>query len=103
MPDLVIVACRPKPGCEAALARLARDHHPRLAALGLVTDRAPVLMRAADGRLGEVFEWKDGATERAHDMPEVQALWVEYAEVCTYRPIAELDEATSLFATFAPL
>ena len=55
---------------------------------------APVLMRAADGTLVEVFEWKDGATERAHGMPEVQALWADYAEVCTYRPIAELDATT---------
>lgn len=103
MPDIVIVAYKPKPGQAEALARLAASHHPRLAALGLVTDRAPVLGRAGDGTIVEVFEWRDGATERAHEMAAVQEIWAEYSALCEYVPLASLSEAGDLFATFAPL
>lgn len=103
MPEIVIVAYRPKPGRGEALERLAWDHHPRLAALGLVTERAPVLMRGGDGTVVEVFEWRDGASARAHEMPEVQALWEEFAALCDYVPLAELPEGGDMFATFTPL
>ena len=103
MPEIVIIACRPQPGREEDLLRLARDHHPRLAALGLVTDRAPVLMQAAAGTVVEVVEWQDGAVSSAHEMVEVQALWAEFAEVCDYLPLADLPEAGELFAAFEPL
>jgi hypothetical protein len=100
---VVVVAYRPKPGCDQALLELARDHVPLLRRLGLATDRAPVLMRAADGTLLEVFEWQDGAIERAHAMPEIQALWGRYAAVCDYRPLNSLPEAASQCAGFTPV
>ena len=50
MADMVIVAYRPKPGCEAALADHLADHVPFLRSLGLATDRPAGLMRAAIGR-----------------------------------------------------
>ena len=103
MGDLVIVAYRPKPGSGPALEALVRDHVPRLRRLGLVTDRAPVIARAGDGSVVEVFEWREGAVDRAHGLPEVHALWGEFAEVCDYAPLRDLAEAADLFATFAPL
>ena len=103
MPEIVIVACRPKPGHEDDLVRLARGHHARLAELGLVTDRAPVLMQATDGTVVEVFEWQDGAVSWAHGMVEIQALWAEYAAISDYVPLAELPETEDLFAAFTPL
>ena len=103
MGDLVIVAYRPKPGSGAALEALVRDHVPRLRRLGLATDRTPVFARARDGTLVEVFEWREGAVDRAHGMPEIHAMWGEFAEVCDYLPLRDLAEAADLFATFAPL
>ncbi len=103
MGDIVIVAYRPKPGCEAALAALATTHLPILRRLGFVTDRPEILMRGENGVVVEVFEWKQGATARAHAHPEVLALWERYAAVCDYVPLSTLPEAASLFATFAPL
>lgn len=104
MGRIVIVAYRPKPGREAALEALMRRHYERLHHEGLVTDRTPVLMRAGDGTIVEVFEWRSKeAMERAHDNPRVQKMWAEYGETCEYVPLAEVPETRQLFAEFAPL
>ncbi len=104
MGRIVIVAYRPKSGQEAALESLMRRHHARLLAHGLVTDRVPTLMRAADGTIVEVFEWMSAAAiAAAHDNEAVQGMWGEYAAVCDYVPLAELPEAQALFAEFDPL
>ncbi|MCQ8279417.1 hypothetical protein NFI95_13305 [Acetobacteraceae bacterium KSS8] len=100
---IVIVAYRPKPGCDAALVALAREHLPILRERGLATDRPEVLMRAADGTIVEVFEWAPGAIERAHADVAVQALWARYAAVCDYVPLNTLAETSELFAGFTPL
>ena len=103
MADVVIVAYRPEPGCEAALLDLARDHVPHLRRLGLATARPSLVLQAQDGVLVEVFEWKPGAMDAAHAHPEVLALWERYAAVCDHVPLATLAEATALFARFAPI
>lgn len=104
MGRIVIAAYRPRPGRENALVELAHHHHARLRAEGLVTERLPVLMLARDGTVVEVFEWLSAdAIAAAHDNRAVQQMWDEYAEVCDYVPLAELAEATQLFAEFEPL
>ena len=103
MGEVVIVAYRPRPGRDAALEALTREHIPYLRELGLVTERAPIAMRNAQGVVVEVFEWRDGAVEAAHADPKVHALWARYAEVCDYVPLRELPEAAELFATFQPI
>ena len=103
MGDMVIVSYRPKPGREADLLALTREHVPILRALGLATDRPTLAMRSKSGAIVEVFEWKDGAIASAHQNPEVQAMWTRYAEVCDYAPLNTLAEATELFATFEPI
>jgi hypothetical protein len=101
---LVIACYRPKAGCESALDALMVTHVDRLRAAGLVTDRESVLMRAADGTVVEVFEWRSTeAIEAAHSHPAVLAMWEEYAAVCEYVPIAEVPEAAELFSGFAPI
>jgi len=54
----VIVAYRPKPGKEDGLLELVRSRVPTLRQEGLVSDRAPTIMRAGDGTIIEVSEWK---------------------------------------------
>jgi hypothetical protein len=49
MGDVVIVAYRPKPGREAELLELTRDHVPFLRRLGLATDRPTTVMQNRDG------------------------------------------------------
>ncbi|MEE4192740.1 MAG: hypothetical protein V2I66_14260 [Halieaceae bacterium] len=104
MGRIVIVAYRPKSGREADLEALVRAHVPKLQALGLATQRTPVVMRAADGTTVEVFEWSSpGAIEQAHANAEVQAMWADFAEACDYLPIAEVPEAARLFSEFEAL
>ena len=70
----VIVAYRPKPGKEAELLALVRARVPTLRQEGLVTERAPVIMRAKDGTLLEVSEWKSrAAIEAAHQNPNAHS------------------------------
>jgi hypothetical protein len=101
MGQFVIAAYRPKPGKEQQLLQLVRDHLPILRSQGLVTDRPPYVMRAADGTLVEVFEWKSAeAVQAAHSNPAVGALWARFAEVCDYQPLNTLVECQQLFAEF---
>ncbi|HTC27103.1 MAG TPA: hypothetical protein VK725_08515 [Dyella sp.] len=97
---MVIVAYRPKPGYEAELDVLVREHVPCLKALGLVTDRPAQAMRAKDGTVVEVFEWQDGAIEAAHSSPRVVELWERFGNACDYVPLRELPEAEAMFADF---
>jgi len=101
---LVIVAYRPKPGKEQRLLELTREHVPILRKLGLATDRPPYAMRAADGTVIEVFEWKSSeALASAHANPVVQGMWAKYGEACDIVKLADLKECSDLFAGFEPL
>lgn len=100
---VVVVAYKPKPGKEAELLQLTREHVPLLRAEGLATDRPVVAARAADGTVVEVFEWAAGGVEKAHSNPTVLALWKRYADACEIVPLATLGESSSMFASFTPL
>ncbi len=98
--QVVIVAYKPKPGKEADLMQLTREHLPILRAEGLVTDMQATVLLAADGIVIEVFEWAPGGTERAHQNPAVLALWKRYFEACDMVKLCDLAEATQMFASF---
>jgi quinol monooxygenase YgiN len=104
MGQMVIVVYRPKPGREGDLLELVRGHVRALRAEGMATERPPLVMRAADGALVEVFEWTSAeAVEAAHHNPNVQAMWGRFAEVCDYETLANLPEAQRLFSPFEPV
>lgn len=98
---IVIVAYKPHKGQEAKLKELLDIHVPLLRTEGLATDRAPILTTAKDGTIIEIFGWKSKqAIEQAHFNPAVQKLWEDFAEICQYIPISELEEAQQLFSEF---
>ncbi|MBW8745980.1 MAG: hypothetical protein JF584_00250 [Acidobacteria bacterium] len=101
--SIVIVAYRPRPGKEAELLQLTREHLPLLRAEGLATSREFIACRAADGTVVEVFEWEEGGIEKAHNNPKVKALWDRYFAACEIIPLSQLPEAAQMFAGFAPL
>ncbi len=102
MSRTVIVAYKPKPGKEKQLDRLMKDHVPRLRKEGLATDRQSILMKAKDGTVVEVFEWKSKeAIESAHTNQAVLKMWEEFADVCEFVPVATLEEASEMFSEFA--
>jgi hypothetical protein len=101
MGRFVVVAYKPKIGRESALAAAVERHLRVLREEGLATEREAYVMRAADGTMVEVFEWRSAeAIQQAHGNPAVQALWGEFAEVCDYLPLASVPEARALFAEF---
>ena len=100
----VIVAYRPKPGEEAALLALVHARVPTLRQEGLVTERAPVIMRAKDGTIIEVSEWKSReAIDAAHQNPNVLAMWNKFFAICDCVPLNTLAEAKEMFAGFEPV
>jgi hypothetical protein len=101
----ISIACyRPRPGSEEALLELVRNHLPPLRALGLVTERLPIVMRTADGTIVEVFEWvSQEAIRGAHDNPVVLNLWKRFEAVCWYETPSNLAEFQNMFAHFTPI
>jgi hypothetical protein len=101
MGRFVIVAYRPKPGRERDLDAVVAKHLRVLAAEKLVSDRSAYVMRAVDGTVVEVFEWRSAeAIQQAHANPAVQALWGEFGVVCDYVPLSTLAESHQMFAEF---
>ena len=101
----ISVACyKPRPGCEEALLEMVRNHLPPLRAEGLVTDRLPIVMRAKDGTIVEVFEWvSQEAIDRAHKNPVVLDLWKRFEAVCWYETPSNLKEFQNMFSPFEPI
>lgn len=100
---LSIVAYRPKPGKEADLLALTREHVPYLRSLELVTSHPHFAAQAADGTVVEIFEWAEGGQAQAHGHPGVADLWARYSEACEFVPLNTLAEAGEMFANFVPL
>jgi quinol monooxygenase YgiN len=105
MPGIVcIVAYRPKSGQETELLDLVRGRIPILRQEGLVTDRVPVIVRAKDGTIVEVSEWKSQqAIEEAHKNPRVLAMWDKFFAVCDCVPLKTVPETETMFAGFEPI
>jgi quinol monooxygenase YgiN len=101
---IVIVAYRPKPGKEKELLELVRSRVPTLCNESLVTDREATIMRARDGTIIEVSEWKSHeAIDAAHKNPNVLAMWNKFFAICDCIPLRTLAEAEEMFAGFEPL
>lgn len=101
MGRFVVVAYAPKPGKSGQLLAAVRKHLDVLRAENLVTDRPAYVMRAADGTIIEVFEWRSAeAIAKAHSLPAVQALWGEFGAACVYRPLSGIAECQQMFAEF---
>lgn len=104
MGKFVIVAYRPRPGKEQELLQLTREHLPILRSQGLATDRPSYVMKAADGTIIEVFEWKSAeAIAAAHQNPVWQAMCARYSAACEYISLESLSESKNMFAEFDPV
>ncbi len=101
MGRFVIVAYTPKANQEARLLEAVKKHLVVLGAEGLITDKPAYVMRATNGTILEVFEWKSAeAIRQAHQLPSVQALWGEFAAVCDYKKLSDISETQQMFAEF---
>ena len=101
MGRFVIVAYKPKMGKDEQLLSAVKNHLQVLRAEQLVTDKPAYVMRAEDGTIVEVFEWKSAESiQQAHSNPSVQALWSDFGAACDYVPLNTLSEAQQMFAEF---
>jgi quinol monooxygenase YgiN len=101
MGRFVIVSHTPKPGQDEQLLAAVRKHLEVLREQQLVTEHPASVMRASDGTIVEVFEWRSSeAIQAAHGNPAVHALWKEFGAACDYTPLARLKEAQQMFAEF---
>jgi len=104
MGRITIAVYRPIAGKEAELLELIDSHMPILKQEGLITDRKPYVMKAADGTIVEIFEWKSpAAIEAAHKNPQVAKLWERFGAVCEYLPPVKVTEFNNLFSEFEPI
>jgi hypothetical protein len=93
-----IVTYVPKKGKEAELLALVKQHEPALRKVGLVTSEPFRVWKAYDIRKGreqfiEYFVWKDGkASDVAHQLPEVMAVWEPMGPVLEELMICEVEE-----------
>jgi hypothetical protein len=90
MAETVICHYRVAAGNEARFEALLTDHWPTLERLGLVTATPPQHFRGAEQDNGqpiyyEIFEWREGAVDRAHEHPEVMAIWEPMDALCEDR------------------
>lgn len=78
-PETVLCTYRVARGQEAAFVALLERHWPALHELGLTTEEPAVVYRGTDEEGGtffvELFTWKPGAVGRAHEHPDVLAIW----------------------------
>jgi hypothetical protein len=101
MGRFAIVAYTPKAGKAQQLLIAVGRHLQVLRTEQLVSDKPAYVMRAADGTIVEVFEWRSAeAIHQAHSNPNVQALWAEFGDACEYTPLTNLAEAQQMFAEF---
>jgi hypothetical protein len=104
MGSFVICAFRPKAGMEQGLLEVVRDHMPTLRTQDLITDRSAYVMRASDGTILEIFEWKSAEhTRQAHENPVVRKLWKRFEEVCDYISLRDVPGTDGPFPHFEPI
>lgn len=97
-----VIACfKPKPGKEALLMEAVEEHLPVLRKENLVTGKENYVMKAKDGSIIEVFEWKSAkAIEDAHNNEQVLKLWKKFEESCEYIPYGIIPESQQMFPEF---
>jgi hypothetical protein len=72
-----------------------------------VSDRAAIIMRARDGTIIEVSEWKSHeAIDAVHKNPNVLAMWNKFFAICDCVPLKTLTSKPVIFCnafdSFAP-
>jgi quinol monooxygenase YgiN len=103
-PQIAFALYRPRRGKDAALRKLIARHVPTLRRLELITDRVPIRARAGNGTYLEIFEWRSEAmVNKAHQHPEVAAIWEAMEEIADMPALDSLPEAKGTFPHFEPV
>jgi hypothetical protein len=104
MGRISIAIYRPKKGKEKDLLKLIDEHLPILQTQNLVTNRKPIVMKAQDQSIIEIFEWASAeAITAAHTNPVVGKLWERFGEVCDFEIPINVKEFQNMFSEFEPV
>jgi hypothetical protein len=81
---------RVKPGSEAGFKKLLARHWPTLCRVGLAADIPSTIYEGSEGDDAPIFvellHWKNaGGADRAHELPEVMAVWEPMGKLCESR------------------
>jgi hypothetical protein len=81
---------RVKPGSETAFKKLLAKHWPTLRRVGLAADKPSKIYQGSEGDEQPIFvellNWKDeNGAERAHELPDVMAVWEPMGKLCEER------------------
>src|SRR4051812_2995956 len=94
MKDLtVFVLYKAKPGMQEKLRAKLGEHAPVLRYKHLLSPRPELIIDLGEGCYMEIVEWADqAAAQRAHDIPEVQAIWGAFGEIADFISFSELPK-----------
>lgn len=85
--ETVVCTYQVRAGSEDDFVSLLRRHWPTLHGLGVVTDVPALLLRSVSQppTFVEVFTWVDRGYLRAHEHPDVLAIWEPMEQLCEAR------------------
>ena len=106
--EMVICTYRIKKGHEPAFLRVLARHWPTLKRQGLVVGKPALIFRGVDESRNiffvEIFTWKPGGAQRAHEEPAVMQVWESmgtHMEARTGRPAMEHPHVRPVSIRFA--
>ncbi|MEE3197135.1 MAG: hypothetical protein VX225_01605 [Pseudomonadota bacterium] len=90
MPNTVICHYRVASGNEVSFESLLRRHWSILRSFDLVTDDPSKVFKGEETDSNnpiyfEIFEWRDGGSEKAHEVPDLVDLWEQMEGLCETR------------------
>jgi hypothetical protein len=95
MPRALIVSYRPAPGEFHSVVDLLRAQYRRIVELGVVSTRAPLLLRSAAGELTYIAVFASTCeVDRCWEDPDFQDLDARLAEIAEMVPARSLSEAS---------
>ena len=101
MAIVAIASYKPKKGKEKTFLHLLKSHIPTLRAEGLISEKDSYCLRAENGTIIEIFEWKSvTAKNQAHKNQEVMEIWNQFFDLADMVGIGSLKEAKNAFASF---
>lgn len=101
MSRIGFVLYRPRKGKEDELIRMIQTHFPFLREEGFITERKVVGMRAKDGSILVVFEWKTSeAIEKAATHSGVQNIWMQVSKISDFDKPGSIKEFHDVFPDF---
>ncbi|MBP9925153.1 MAG: hypothetical protein KBF45_04125 [Cyclobacteriaceae bacterium] len=101
MGRIFLIIYNPHKGKEQELLSIVKSGYVLLIDGGYVTDRPPILMKAKNGNLLLIFEWKDSnSKEMAQADPAIQEQWKRVSKVSEFEKPDSLIEFSDVFPEF---